>query len=355
LFALFISWLIALSTPLQARDSKTIVIPALYYTPETELASGAIVMHIYPSASSPLGKVRNSMIQPSLIYTARKQTLAAIWWQHYFANYRVTLWPKFARYPDYFYGVGNDAKSENRELYLPIEYTNRLLVERLFGEHCSLGLGHQYERYDVKEREVDGLLTQGTLIGETRSVASSLFTQINYDTRDHFHSPYSGTFFRTAAYWANEGFASTYDYQQIETDYRHYFPLPTADEGPTVLAFHLVTQHSAGEVPFRHLPGFGGVYMMRGYYQGRYRDRNLIVGESELRFPIFGEEWRGAVFLGTGQVAYDLDDFDLDGWHHAGGAGLRYLLDLDRRVTLRFDVGRGADGTGIYFSIHEAY
>jgi len=41
--------------------------------------------------------------------------------------------------------------------------------------------------------------------------------------------------------------------------------------------------------------------MMRGYYTGRFRDRNFIAGQTELRYR-FADRFGVAAFAGTGEV-----------------------------------------------------
>ena len=60
---------------------------------------------------------------------------------------------------------------------------------------------------------------------------------------------------------------------------------------------------TGGQSPFYLLPALGSDEMMRGYYNGRYRDRNFIAGQTELRYRL--SDRIGIVgFLGTGEVAH---------------------------------------------------
>jgi hypothetical protein len=55
-----------------------------------------------------------------------------------------------------------------------------------------------------------------------------------------------------------------------------------------VLALQVVGQFSQGEVPFNQLSLMGGETIMRGYYLGRYRDKNYVAAQAEYRFLPFG-------------------------------------------------------------------
>jgi hemolysin activation/secretion protein len=82
----------------------------------------------------------------------------------------------------------------------------------------------------------------------------------------------------------------------------------------------------------------GGSYRMRGYYEGRYRDDNMITTQVELRQRI----WRriGAVaWVGAGNVWGQGSDFS---WSHTlpnYGVGLRW--EFKKRVNVRLDYGFG--------------
>ena len=94
---------------------------------------------------------------------------------------------------------------------------------------------------------------------------------------------------------------------------------------------------------------------MRGYYEGRYRDRNVVVLQAEYRLPIF---WRfGAVgFAGVSDVAHRFRDFKFDNLKYSYGFGLRYLFNKNEKMYVRFDIGFGRGGmSGFYFSVFEAF
>jgi hypothetical protein len=92
---------------------------------------------------------------------------------------------------------------------------------------------------------------------------------------------------------------------------------------------------------------------MRGYLEGRYRDKNLLVVQTEYRFPLVWR-FRGALFAGVGDVAPRLDRFTLDALKPSYGLGLRYLIDPVEKICIRFDFGFGRGTSGFYFTANEA-
>ncbi len=93
---------------------------------------------------------------------------------------------------------------------------------------------------------------------------------------------------------------------------------------------------------------------MRGYFEGRFRDKDLLAVQLEYRFPIF---WRigGAVFAGAGTVAPDVARFSVGQVKPGLGLGLRFMYDLVERMNVRVDVGFGKNSSGIYMTANEAF
>jgi len=111
----------------------------------------------------------------------------------------------------------------------------------------------------------------------------------------------------------------------------------------------------SGDPPFQMLNKLGGSYWMRGYYEGRYRDKNMLTFQAEYRFPVV---WRfgGAAFAGIGDVAEELDAFRFDEFKYSLGFGVRFMFDTQERINARLDIGFNTDGDmGIYALVLEAF
>ncbi|MCR5887400.1 hypothetical protein LRS06_06320 [Hymenobacter sp. J193] len=95
--------------------------------------------------------------------------------------------------------------------------------------------------------------------------------------------------------------------------------------------------------------------MMRGIYEGRFRDRQLLAAQVELRQQLF---WRlrGVVFGSAGQVQPQVTDFRPGEFNLAGGAGLRIDVNRQDRLSIRIDYGVGSgQSSGLYFAFNEAF
>ena len=120
-----------------------------------------------------------------------------------------------------------------------------------------------------------------------------------------------------------------------------------------ILAFDLHGEFNYGDVPWNMLAALGGSARMRGYYEGRYRDKNLIETQIELRQHI----WRRngiAVWVGAGNVFPSFSGFK---WGHTlPNYGIGYRWEFKNRVNVRLDYGFGKKGqSGFLFNINEAF
>jgi outer membrane protein assembly factor BamA len=165
------------------------------------------------------------------------------------------------------------------------------------------------------------------------------------DFRDQAFDPSVGFKLELAGlYHGPEIGDSPFRYGRFLADLALFLPLYRFDEGPVVLGLHgriEVVDASLARVPFYELPSLGGSTTLRGYLEGRLRDRHSLLVQGELRFPV----WRvlkGAAFVEIGRV-YDkitdpLDPPFVSHFLWSAGAGIRFVLHPDILVRLDFGV-----------------
>jgi hypothetical protein len=93
---------------------------------------------------------------------------------------------------------------------------------------------------------------------------------------------------------------------------------------------------------------------MRGLYQGVFKDQNMFTLQTEYRFPIKGC-WSGAAFLSCGDAFANDDSIEDINPIFSGGGGIRYALNKEEKINLRFDLGISPYGFFPYFVIQEAF
>jgi outer membrane protein assembly factor BamA len=172
------------------------------------------------------------------------------------------------------------------------------------------------------------------------------------DTRNNIVFPRRGGLHRLSATLYDELLGSDFDFGLYELDLRGYFPVFSSH----VVALRAVGRASSGSPPFDLQPQLGGDVLLRGYFQGRFRDRHLMAFQGEYRAPLV---WRIGVasFVAAGQVAGALGDFGFDRFKLSAGGGLRFQLSEQEGLNIRADYGWGFDvgSGGFYLSLGEAF
>lgn len=337
---------------LQQNRNSLVALPYAYYTPETKFAFGAGAIYSFrPSGGSPAERPSNVRI--ALTYTQLKQIILAFLPEFYIENenYLCSGYYGFYKYPDKYWGIGNDTPESAEEDYEPIYFKSHTNVQRRIMPGLYVGLRYQYEYIDLKKTEAQGVLQYGTIPGSEGGSASGLGIIINHDTRNHIYQPSSGFYNQMYAVFFGRALGSDYTFKLVSIDLRKYFSVC----GSHILALQTYDSFISGEPPFQMLNMFGSSYWMRGYYFGRYRDRNMITFQAEYRFPIF---WRvGAVgFVGCGDVSNDVEKFQIGNFKYSLGFGFRFMFDRQEKINARVDIGFGKGGnSGIYALVVEAF
>ena len=357
---------IKIKEPEKTEDkSGFIIIPMIYYTPETSLAFGGSFMYYYRLKNQTL-KNRPSYFETHVIYTLNNQIIGVANAENYFLKERLHLTERLevTKYPDVFYGIGNDNPEGLKEdftsfytlLDLNAEFAtfDRLLV----GMTYNLSYFKMYDKEDFirsenrfgELMEIPARLSNGSIPGSDGGLYSGLGIFLRYDSRDKFTYPSNGNFSTFKILGYHKYFGSDADFLKLDLDFRHYVELFS----DVILAVQFKMEFNFGDVPFTLMPEVGGAEMLRGYPEGRYRDRNALFVQTELRLPLY---WRfgWVVFFSLGDVFNDPDELRADLLKYSAGIGLRFTVDKQERINVRADFGITPEGGNIYFFMLEAF
>lgn len=150
--------------------------------------------------------------------------------------------------------------------------------------------------------------------------------------------------------FSHPSIGSDYNFGRFNFDFREYSSLGTSH----ILAFQAFGTFTSGTAPFHKLATLGGQNLMRGYYEGRYRDNDYLAAQAEYRTALI---WRiGAVaFVGAGEVAHTLSGFTLEDVKPSYGLGLRFNFSPTERLNIRMDFGFGKGSSGVYVGASEVF
>jgi outer membrane protein assembly factor BamA len=170
------------------------------------------------------------------------------------------------------------------------------------------------------------------------------------DTRNVQFFPSKGWFGEVSVYDEGRWSGSEFDYTRFTFDLAHY--VQAGKKG--IVALNAVQVFSFGDVPFHQMPVIGGTKRLRGYFEGKYRDKHLIILQGEYRRPLF---WRFglAAFGGFGLVAESFNTLKTNNIRHNIGAGLRFQIDKAQKINIRADYGLGYRSKGFYLTFGEAF
>ena len=325
-------------------------LPILFYTPETGIAGGAAALYIYRDTLAV--STRASAITADIIYSEKKQIVVEFGGDFYFATngYRLLTTLTAKKFPNSFFGIGNNTTSNGRESYTPRAYFARGVLYKNIYSHINVAPQVRYESTAILETKPGGALASGTIPGSNGGVTSGLGCVVNWDSRDNTFSASSGNFYQIAVVLNRRAFGSDFSFTDIQADLRTFSEVLPSQ----IFAAQVGIQVIDGTAPFRSLVTYGGQDFIRGYLEGQYRDKAGIGGQVEYRVPIW---WRfGAVaFAGAAQVAPSPSQWSLHEFKFAGGAGIRFFLDPKERVSIRIDMGFGSNSSGMYITANDAF
>jgi len=366
--------------PNAAKPNKITIlpVPVLFYQQETGVGYG-----IGGLLSGRLGQdttTRASNARAQFWTTQKSQNLVQFVHTIYAPGEKFYLNGEVSSYKNrlYFFGVGNDApqtQTSNRsfvdfQLFIINQRFQKRIADKQF-----LGLQYRLSRVyniapEVGRVNDDGDATLGQtnyFLQDPRVDArqrqnfslSGVGPVYTLDSRDVALAASKGNLLDLQVMFNGKFVGSDYNFVRYQIDARHYQRIFS---NKTILALQFLGQFHSGDVPWYGLAGIGAnlggtlydnANIMRGIYEQRFRDRQLMTAQAELRQHLF---WRldGAAFLGVGQVGYNISDYTFGGIHTAGGIGARFNFIRRDRVNLRFDYAFGTD-PGFYFAIGEAF
>lgn len=334
------------------KPYNVLVLPIIARSIETDWSFGvATSLTFRPRFQNKTARTSN--VQALALYSLRKQFVVAINGSIYFPDEKFIINQQlsYSYYPDKFWGLGKSAPHSNEEDYNYKQYYIYLHPQMNVGNKIYLGFLYEFQRlFDVNYKP-GGLFVQENILGRDGYHVSGLGLSFTYDTRNNAFAPDHGLMLQFYFNHFANFFGSDFQYTNFVLDARKF--IKTYKE--QVLAMQAYGFFNAGEVPLRSLALLGGANKMRGYYEGRYRDKNLIIFQTEYRVPIF---WRiGAVVFGDfGNVASKLSDIDFQYLKYSYGGGLRVALNKTEKLNLRLDYGISAGSSnGFYLQLGEAF
>ena len=326
--------------------------PYVYYTPETQLAFGAGgVVTFFPQKQRLLNP---SSVTLSAFYSTIKTYQIDLDSKLFFSHNEIasSIELRFAHNIDRFYGIGNNTPDLGTEEFVLDNVGGMVDFQMPPAIIISDRAGFiiEYREYIMDDRKQNPYLQSDSVTGVKGGAVSGLGMIYVWDNRDQIFFPNDGglTEFKFIIYTKDLG--SDYTFTWLEMNSRRYWSF-LADH---VIAVQVYLNSVGGNPPFYKLPALGGSRIMRGYYQGRYRDFNFFSSQVEYR-QYFTSRFGFITFFGIGLIDTDLTSMQIKSMKYSYGAGLRFLFNKEQKINLRMDIGFGKETSGVYFGIEEAF
>ena len=170
-----------------------------------------------------------------------------------------------------------------------------------------------------------------------------------YDNRDNLTNPHRGIFLNINQMF-RPGFMGN-DYAFSTTAFR-FDAYQRLGKG-TVLAEDIRANLNFGNPSWGMMAELGGTHSMRGYYEGRYRDKHSLEATVELRQHVWKRNGI-VVWVGAGTIFPKFSA--LRSKQILPNAGVGYRWEFKKNVNVRLDYGFGKSGqSGFLFNINEAF
>ena len=340
---------------------KFMTYPTLAYSPETSWEFGLSSLYIYLANRNINNRL--SEVKAFTFYSLENQY--GVWLDHaLYTDKNIWFFYGKARFQDMplkYFGIGKNTDKDIRE---DVQGTFILLRQRFMREFRPsfyTGLEFDYQRMSRVQfvpdpKQIDGITQPKKLplpLGHKGSTNLGLGWGLMFNNIHNAMNPRDGFFSEWALINYNKKLGSEFNLQSFMIDNRFYFPVSEKN----VLAAQLYAQFTSGDAPFNLISLLGGENLMRGYYLGRYRDKNMVAGQVEYRLLPFGfsKRFGGSIFFATGQVFSKNEKFKWRNFLPTGGAGLRFLVFPEKDIYTRLDISFTEEGNGVYLLIGEAF
>lgn len=336
-----------------ALKNHLLVLPVIARSIETSWSFGTAIsgtFHLNKKDSS----IRTSNLQSLVLYSLKKQFIAAINGTVYFPGekYILSTQLSYSFFPDKFWGLGKFTADSSEESYNFRQFYLYLHGQRSVANHLFIGVLYEYQNLLKIEYMPGGLFDKQDIPGRHGYQVSGLGASLTYDTRNDAFAPDKGVFLQGYFNHFARLLGSDFTYTNYVLDARGFIKTYKKQ----VLALQAYAFLNNGDVPIRSLASFGGANSMRGYYDGRYRDKDQVVLQAEYRVPVY-KRLGAVVFGGVGNVSNNCDYLSTKAVKYSYGGGLRIALTKSEKLNLRLDYGLSGGGKskGFYFQLGEAF
>lgn len=341
------------------RNASFLPVPSLGYSQETGLQFGVGAIYSFYVDKKDTSN-RSSNFSTTATYSTKGSYNFSFFGDTWFKGnrYHALQEIRFKKIPFNFYGLGNNTQEINEDKLLQQLIKLNFDFEKNTAKYSYTGVSLGFENYQFTDKISGGILdVENDIIDKDGGSVAYVGLSQSYDTRNSNNYPTRGFFGRVTYQYAPNLFGrDNFAGSKMGLNLRGFWPL----SHKFVLATQGIYNNVVGNsIPFYLLPQLGNDEMLRGYYTGRYRDKNLLAVQAELRFR-YNNRFGVVLFTGAGTV-WGYSNFTSDAFKPNLGGGLRYFFDPAKGLSVRVDYGIGEKKpnekrqSGLYISLAEAF
>lgn len=347
---------------LEPGNPSFIIVPGFYYSIPTGLAISLNSSIVFYSSNYQFQNL--STVFASASITQKSQRTVSVY-SNIFTKKNSWFFQGVAWLYDYSestYGFGGSTP-DSKENVLTYKYLRfyESILKQVYPD-IFFGIGYKYDyHYDIQEHgNKDGSISdfyQYSNPDKHYSKSSGPSFDFAFDDRRNQINPRRGSLVNIVYSPKFTSLGSDYNWQYLKVDVRKYFKL--SPNSNNILAFWTLDQFTFGKAPYLDLPSTGWDDMQRsgrGYVQARYRGRDMLYLEGELRFKITHNGVLGGVVFSNAQTYNTPGNNKFGEILPAAGAGLRIKLNKFTRTNLCIDYAVGARGSsGLFVNLGEIF
>lgn len=323
------------------------IIGGPHYSTDTKLGIGLVAAGLYRSERKDTLLPQSNLSLYGDISTVGFYMLG-VRGTHIFPKdkYRINYNLYFYSFPSLYWGEGYDmgANDDNKSKYdrfqaqAKVDFLWRITKNLYAGPQLTFNYvkGHDFEKPELWEGE------------DARNTNFGVGFSILYDSRDFLTNAYKGFYLRLDQRFSPDFLGNDFAFSSTELTANLYRQVWKG--GVVAGQFHTLLNY--GNPHWGMMASLGSSYSMRGYYEGRYRDKCAVDTQVELRQKV----WRRngiAIWLGAGTIFPKFSEFKTK--QILPNYGIGYRWEFKKRVNVRMDLGFGKHQTGFIFNINEAF
>jgi Omp85 superfamily domain len=337
----------------KVSNNRYVIFPVIVKSPEYKWGAGLAGTYYFRLRKD--SSTRTSNFKAVSFVTVRRQLVFASEGNIFFPSEKYILHTiaSVSRFPDKFWGLGNTTPASNLENYAISQYDIYPQLLRKVYKFLFIGAGYEFQNVFEFDYDDSGqsLFDKENITGRKGGHISGTSFILTWDSRNNAFSPSKGFYAQYLVGTYQDFLGSQFNFTVQTWDVRKYFPLKK--DRVFAMQFNMIITN--GNVPIRNMANIGSSSYLRGYYEGRYTDQDVIAIQGEYRTPVWGRF--GLVFFsGTGKVASRFVNLiDFSHLKPSFGVGVRFALNPKEKLNLRVDAGFGDQSQGTYINMGEAF